>query len=422
VADSAKVLDALKDPVNGYYDPRDIFTSVPRSSVLSEPYAKQLAPGTAGSLKGMRIGIMREFMIKHAKADEPIVDAAAAEMKRVLVQHLGATLVETTPPGWVDDLEIENMKVSFDRALAQIAPVLYPEILYRLTASGEPEFPDFAAKIEPTEFAPGVIRGTGTMQPVDWMIRWADGLEPTPKNLNMRSIVGSAGARTFRFHIPQYLARRAKDWADRGYTETVVDFRTLNPRSKFWGDDQRAAFRNWEETDDIRNPLDERQGIHERFLLREFLRRVEMKVLHENKLDVVVRLHSSLPPGKIGLAPQPGPEGGQRGESAFGPNGGLTEVLIPAGYVRTIYDPTFALSPDRKRYVSVNNNTPTEIPAPGLPFSLVFRAEPGKEDLILKVASAYQAASKRRVPPPAFGPLPATPSRGSAATASQAAK
>jgi len=52
--------------------------------------------------------------------------------------------------------------------------------------------------------------------------------------------------------------------------------------------------------------------------------------------------------------------------------------------------------------VGVPSNIPTEIPAPGLPFSLVFRAEPGKEDIILKVASAYEAASKRRVPPPAF--------------------
>ena len=59
------------------------------------------------------------------------------------------------------------------------------------------------------------------------------------------------------------------------------------------------------------------------------------------------------------------------------------------------------LSADKKRYVPTNNNTPTTVPAPGLPFSLVFRADPGKEDLILKVASAYQAASKRRVPPPA---------------------
>ena len=46
-----------------------------------------------------------------------------------------------------------------------------------------------------------------------------------------------------------------------------------------------------------------------------------------------------------------------------------------------------------------------ELPEPGLPFSLVFRAEPGMEDISLKVASAYEAASKRRIPPPDFGAL-----------------
>jgi amidase len=91
------------------------------------------------------------------------------------------------------------------------------------------------------------------------------------------------------------------------------------------------------------------------------------------------------------------------------PNAGLTEVLIPAGYVTTVYDPVFVLSPDKKRYIPTSNNTPATLPAPGLPFSLVFRAEPGKEDVILKVASAYQAASKRRVPPPQFGPVPGEP-------------
>ena len=96
-------------------------------------------------------------------------------------------------------------------------------------------------------------------------------------------------------------------------------------------------------------------------------------------------------------------------ESAFGPNAGETEVLIPAGYVQTVYDASFALSADRKDYVSVDNATPTPVPAPGLPFSLVFRAEPGHEDVILKVASAYEAASKRRVSPPQFPPLPAKP-------------
>jgi amidase len=88
----------------------------------------------------------------------------------------------------------------------------------------------------------------------------------------------------------------------------------------------------------------------------------------------------------------------------IGPNAGESEVLIPAGYVREAYDPTFVLSPDRKRYIATNNNTPAMLPAPGLPFSLVFRAEPGADDRILRVASTYEAASRRRIPPPGFGP------------------
>ena len=81
-------------------------------------------------------------------------------------------------------------------------------------------------------------------------------------------------------------------------------------------------------------------------------------------------------------------------------------MLIPAGFVTTVYDPVYQLSPDGTRYLHVPSNEPTTLAAPGLPFSLVFRAEPGKEDVLLQVASAYEAASKRRIPPPAFGPLP----------------
>jgi len=99
--------------------------------------------------------------------------------------------------------------------------------------------------------------------------------------------------------------------------------------------------------------------------------------------------------------------GNLRLETFYGPNAGLTEVLIPAGYVTIVYDPVFALTMDGTRYMPVPSDTPTTIPEPGLPFSLVFRAEPGREDVLLKIASAYEAASRRRVPPPAFGPLPA---------------
>lgn len=412
VGDSAKVLDALKDPVNGYYDPRDIFTTVPRSSIISGSFAKAAAePGARGSLRGMRIGVIRESMLKFPgiKADEPIVDAVAKEIKTILGDYLGATLVESVDPLWPDDPQIENMKPSYNQALAQMVGVLFPEILFSLDRAGDPAFPEFAAKIKPTEFVPGKKFGSGDMAPVDYIVALADGREPLPKNLNIRFIQEVVDSNSFRFHFVQYAERRAADWKDRGFTETLTDFKQLNARSKFWGDDQRSAFKNWEETDDIRRPLGEREGIDDKLKLRELLRRLEMKVMQENRLDVVVRLHYSLPPGKIGLAPQPQPRGDVRGELRMGPHAGLTEVLIPAGYVQTVYDPTFTLSGDKMRFVPTNNNTPETIPAPGLPFSLVFRAEPGREDVILKAASAYQMASKRRVPPPMYKPLPGEP-------------
>jgi Asp-tRNA(Asn)/Glu-tRNA(Gln) amidotransferase A subunit family amidase len=408
ITDAARVLDALKDPVNGYYDPRDIFTTVPRSSVSSKPYLTTAAtPGTPGSLRAMRIGVIRESMLMFpgVKADEPIVAAVTKEIKTVLGDTLGATLVESVDPLFPDDPAIENLRPSYTDALAQLIPVIFPEILFRLTPDGQPQFPDVAARIKPTPFAPGKTFGTGTLNPIDYLVRLAEGLEPAPRNLNIRSIQPQAEAMTFRFHLTQYVTRRATDWKARGFTETLVDFPTLNARSKFWGDDQRAAFRNWEDITDIRNPAGERNGIDERFRLRELLRRVEMKVIQENHLDVVVRLHTSLQPLRIGLAPQPPPPGDVRGEMPFGPNAGETEVLIPAGYVRTVYDPVFVLSADKRRYIPTPSDTPTTLPAPGLPFSLVFRAEPGAEDLILKAASAYEAASKRRVSPPAFGPV-----------------
>src|SRR5260221_12647815 len=63
IEDCAKILDALKDPVEGYYDPRDPYTTVPRSSVLSTPYAGHAkSTGAPGALKGLRLCVIRESM------------------------------------------------------------------------------------------------------------------------------------------------------------------------------------------------------------------------------------------------------------------------------------------------------------------------------------------------------------------------
>ena len=118
-----------------------------------------------------------------------------------------------------------------------------------------------------------------------------------------------------------------------------------------------------------------------------------------------MRLHTPFPPALIGGAGQPGLPSNLTLESLSGPNAGLTEVLVPAGYVTTAYDPVFTLSADERRYDYTPSESPTPLFEPGLPFSLVFRAEPGKEDVLLEIASAYENASRRRIPPPAFPPL-----------------
>ena len=409
IQDCAKILDALKDPVEGYYDPRDVFTTVPRSSVLSASYAAQAKmPGVPNALAGVRLGVIRESMVypKDSKTEQPIVDAAKKEIKDVLGRRLGATLVESSDPLWQRDPDCEQMTVDFRRALARLVPVFMPDLLFRLRRDGTPVFEEFAAAITPTEFMPGKVFGSGTMAPIDYCVALAEGRIEPPSNFDLATIQNQEMANTFRFHISQYLSRRAADWKAKGFTETLADWASLNARSKFWGDDQRAAFKNWEEVTDPRNPLGSRQGVNERIMLRELLRRADMMVILENKLDALVRLHTPWPPGLIGHAYQYDIASNLRPESLSGPNAGLTEVLVPAGYVTTVYDPVYKLTPDGRRYVSQASDRPTKIPEPGLPFSLVFRCEPGKEDIVLKIASAYEAASKRRIPPPAFGPLP----------------
>jgi Asp-tRNA(Asn)/Glu-tRNA(Gln) amidotransferase A subunit family amidase len=407
--DCAKILDALKDPEDGYYDPRDPFTTVPRSSVIAGGYSKHAtANGAPGALKGVRLGVIRESMVypKDSITEKPIVDAAKKEVQSVLAEKLGATLVESGDPLWQPDPACEKMTVDFRRALARLIPVFMPDILFRLGKDGTPLFKEFAAAIVPTEFFPGKTFGSGTMTPIDYCVALADGHIEGPINLDIGTIQQQELSNTFRFHIPQYLTRRAADWKAKGFTETLTSFAELNKRSKFWGDDQRSAFKNWEEIADPRNPLDGRQGVNERIMLRELLRRADMMVILENKLDALVRLHTPWAPGLIGHPHQYDLPSNLRPESLYGPNAGLTEMLVPAGYVTTVYDPVFKLTADGKKYVSQGSHTPTTIPAPGLPFSLVFRAEPGKEDRLLEIASSYEAASKRRIPPPAFGPIP----------------
>jgi amidase len=136
--------------------------------VLATSYGSHTKP--LGSLKGRRIGVIRESMLIRPgdKAAEPIASAAALEIKAILGNKLGATLVESSDPLWQRDRDLEQMNPDFRQALARLVPVFMPDLLFRLGPDGQPLFKEFAAAIRPTEFTPGKVFGSGTMTPIDY--------------------------------------------------------------------------------------------------------------------------------------------------------------------------------------------------------------------------------------------------------------
>src|SRR5215471_10929523 len=103
VKDAATVLAAVAG-----YDPRDPATAASAGQAPSRPY-----PDTAdnANLQGVRLGVVREFMKPHTKADEDSVAIAETALRDLA--KAGATLVDPGPGGAL-----------FQDALAEILPAL----------------------------------------------------------------------------------------------------------------------------------------------------------------------------------------------------------------------------------------------------------------------------------------------------------
>jgi Asp-tRNA(Asn)/Glu-tRNA(Gln) amidotransferase A subunit family amidase len=111
VPDAVRVLDAIKG-----YETADMFTAIPKALIPKEPYSSFVVGDKdvpSRPLKGMRVGIAREFMVKHTRNDVAISDQIDKEIKAVLRDKLGAELVESADPMYADDPAVPNMKYTF---------------------------------------------------------------------------------------------------------------------------------------------------------------------------------------------------------------------------------------------------------------------------------------------------------------------
>jgi amidase len=376
VQDAATVLDAMKG-----YKSADMYTAIPENVIPKEPYASFVVPAAAVKdkpLKGMRIGIVREFMVKHTKNDEAISDQIDKEINSILRDKLGAELVESVDAKYPDDPAVPNMKYTFQDAIAEVYPHNVPEYFYRKSADGKLEFA-----------VPG-----WDVTSVDYMVALGLRKAPLSPKINLRNISEGFSNPATILHANEYLARRGdarvKDWA------------SWVANATFKTDSERARALNAAERKDPRPDPD---GISY-LKMQSVNRMVILRVMKENNIDVFVNPENTLPPYLLGGAAEPGIDGRESASCCqrFTALLGSPEIDVPAGFTTVSYDPKYVLSSDKKRYTAVTGDVKVDLPHP-MPISMMFWSGPGSDPDVIKAASAYEAATHHRTPPPAFGPL-----------------
>ena len=386
LADAANVLDAIKHPERGYFDSRDMFTAIPKTLLSNEPYALSIVDekdleGDERPLEGMRIGIVREYMVKHTLNDVAISDQIDNEIKKVLRDELGAEIVESVDPQYPDDPTVPNMKYTFQDAFREIIAFNAPEYFFQ-TIDDDLEFA-----------VPG-----HDVRTRDYMVQLALGQAPLSDKLNMRRILsGFDNTQRTAFSMDKYLR-------ERGDTR-VTDWASYVANSKWRSESQAVRAQNAAELNvqDIRAT----RGI-DRIKMQSVFRLAVLKVMHENDIDVFVHPNVGVPQWKIGMDREPTIDNRRAAGPAITDLLGVPEIIVPAGYNQIVYEPRYVVSEDKRSYSLVTGTVGSLLPHP-MPISINFWAGPGDEAMVLKVASTYEAVTKHRVPPPAFGPLPDEP-------------
>jgi amidase len=376
VDDAAKVLDAVKG-----FNSDDMFTAIPKALIPKEPFASfvvQPAQVNDKPLKGMRVALVREFMVKHTKNDGAISDQIDREVKTMLRDKLGADLVESVDPLYPDDPNVPNMQYTFADAFAEVLAHNVPEYFWQKNGKGELEFA-----------VPG-----WDVTSVDYAIALALGEAPLSPKINLRRISSDMDNFKSPFTVNKYLRERGdtrvKDWA------------SFVANTKFESDEHKVTSENAIGVQDLRGSPDEMSYLKVRIALQTIV----LKVMHENGIDAFVNPENTLPPYILGGATEPTVN--NRGTASccaqFTALLGAPEIDVPAGYTTTVFEPQLVLTPDKKRYVSVTGEVESKLPHP-MPISLMVWGGPGSDSTVIKVSSAYEVATKHRVPPPAFGPV-----------------
>jgi amidase len=352
VQDAARILDVIAG-----YDPKDDMTVLSVGRTPARPYASF---ATTQRLDGVRIGVVREYLNKKlfSKADEQSIDL----VERALgdLRTLGATIVDPGPEGSL-----------FQPCILRSAP--------RLLNAG------FARQYRQAFPVDGTGQPAGDHIAV--LLEMSADPSRVPEGVSLRSLGGFGSQGEDRYMMNLYLRERGD--------ANIRSNADLAAKATFYEDpnfpDRRQARLNAEKS----QVLDTSARVQSRVALQIML----LQCMQEQRLDALVAPTATVPPRKLTAPREPAVNGRSPVGWSFIGQQGLPVITVPAGFTAEVWD-------------RVRDGDGTRLVGPvaaSLPVGVDFVARPFDEPTLFRIASAYEAATKRRQPPPAFGPLPEEP-------------
>jgi amidase len=342
VQDAAKVLDVIAG-----YDAKDELTVFSIGQRPAQPYASFAA---GRRLDGLRIGVIREYMSKalFAKADEQsidIIERAIGDLRR-----LGATIVDPGPNGAL-----------FERCMNRLAPALYNSAFAAQRPNLFPPQTDQIAALLALEADPARM----------------------PDALSIRTFGVSPAIGEARYMMNKYLRERGD-----ANVKTNAD---LIGKGTFYRDPNFPDRRLQREAVERQTTFDTAARLQSRFAMQT----VVLQCMAEQRLDAMVSPTATIPAPKLDAPREPAVNGRPNIGWALLGQQGFPVMTVPAGFTTEVWD-------------RVRDGAATRLvgPTPArLPVGMDIVGRPFGEPVLLRIAAAYETATKHRTPPPAFGPV-----------------
>ena len=363
VEDAARVLSVIAG-----YDPKDELTAFSVGRTPTQPYESFTH---VKSLKGVRIGVVREYMDKTVfssplyAANIALVDKAIDDLRK-----LGATIVEPSSEGLFTPYIRNYYPMLRNLAWTKQHPELFP-----VDATGKP-----------------------SQDQISTLIDMAMDPQKMPDKLTLRDIAPAATVGESKYGFNLYLRQRGDT-----NIKTIDD---LISKSKFFVDPFEGDKRSTLINNNKPLVLDSSARLQLRFTIQQIV----MQAMADLNLDAVVSPTGLLPPRKINTPRDPNFNGiGNYGMWTFMGVQGLPAITVPAGFTTQVWDrvldpktpmPTGESEDTSKLHMTLVGPVDAK-----LPVGMDLMGRPFSEPVLLKIAAAYSAATKHRMAPPDFGAI-----------------